>query len=377
MGRVMLLIFVTSFVFVLYISDFDHVFCGQKGLIKEGDDFPEISMKTPSDPMLLVYLGLSEGKSFTLTDVKADLILVEIMNINCGSCRKQAPIYNKLYSLIESTPETKGRIKMLAIASGSKDEYIKKYIDYFKVPYPIIEDPNFALYEATGSSPLPLAIFVINNPSGQTGIVAGTHTGLNSHYKEILEEMKEFMNEDLVAIRQRGAKIETEIVEVEPVLTQAQLFQRIVKAFFMIGDGFTTIKKVPLEMGGAVYTSVGRQRNGSDIRLFALVVSRPPPCDLCHDIHFICIFENTGKILRFMPLQLTKYGNEPWDFTDEAKMRDTIEGKYIFDPFDFDPGVDAVTSATITCSIIYKSLNEGQALFNELKRRGLIETFSR
>ena len=43
-----------------------------------------------------------------IKDIKADLVLVEIMSVYCGACRRQAPIYNKLYALIESTPETKG-----------------------------------------------------------------------------------------------------------------------------------------------------------------------------------------------------------------------------------------------------------------------------
>ena len=371
MGRISLLFVIVSCVSVFCFAIVDNVLCSQKAVIKEGDYFPEIPMRTPADPKHLLYLGVPEGKIFTIKDINADLVMVEIMNINCGSCQKQAPIYNKLYSLIESTPETKGRIKMLAIASGNKDEYIKQYRDHFKVPYPVIEDPNFIMYEAIGRSPTPLAIFVRHNPTGKTDIVAGTHRGLKTQYIKMLAEMKSLMDRNVAAIRQKGNKIEAKVVRVKPVLTEAQFFEKIVEAFFMIGDGFATIKKVELEKSGAVYTSVG-QRKDSDIRLFALVVSRPPPCDLCNDIHFICIFEKTGKILRFIPLQLTKYGNESWDLADEAKIREKIVGKYIFEPFEFDAKVDAVTSATITCSVIFNSLNEGQAIFNELKSKGLI-----
>lgn len=40
-----------------------------------------------------------------------------------------------------------------------------------------------------------------------------------------------------------------------------------------------------------------------DVKIQAKVVSRPPPCDVCHDIHFIYVFDSTGKILQFVPLQ--------------------------------------------------------------------------
>ena len=49
-----------------------------------------------------------------------------------------------------------------------------------------------------------------------------------------------------------------------------------------------------------------------------------------------------------------------------------VVGRYIQLPFDFDPEIDAVTSATITSSIIFKSLEEEQAVFRELKEKGLL-----
>ena len=107
--------------------------------------------------------------------------------------------------------------------------------------------------------------------------------------------------------------------------------------------------------------------------VFAVMVSRPTPCDVCHDVHFIYVFDATGKILRLVPLQLTKYGNEPWDQADIEKIRKRIEGQYIQSSFDFDPEIDAVTSATITSSIIFRSLEEEQITLRELKEKGFLQ----
>ncbi len=54
-------------------------------------------------------------------------------------------------------------------------------------------------------------------------------------------------------------------------------------------------------------------------------------------------------------------------------MRKRVVGRYIYLPFDFDPKIDAVTSATITSSIIFKSLEEEQSVFMELKEKGLLQ----
>ena len=72
------------------------------------------------------------------------------------------------------------------------------------------------------------------------------------------------------------------------------------------------------------------------------------------------------------PLQLPKYGNVLWDEADVAEMRKRVVDKYVYQSFVFDAKVDAVTSATITSAVIFESLKEGQALFKELKEKGLI-----
>jgi hypothetical protein len=69
---------------------------------------------------------------------------------------------------------------------------------------------------------------------------------------------------------------------------------------------------------------------------------------------------------------VSKLENEPWDESDVAKMRQRIQGRYLFDPFVFDAKVDAVSSATISSAVIFNSFADGQALYQELKEKGLI-----
>ena len=94
-------------------------------LIKAGDFFPEVPMQVPEDPKEKAYLGLTEGKTFTLKLVKADLVLIEILSVHCPSCRKQVPVYNKLFNLIENDSKTKDRIKIIGIAVGNGHLEIK------------------------------------------------------------------------------------------------------------------------------------------------------------------------------------------------------------------------------------------------------------
>ena len=364
-------VLVTCCAVMLSLSTETCVFPGQKALIGEGDPFPQIALKAPEDPKDVAYLGIPEYKSFTLTDIPADLVLVEIMNVYCVSCWKQVPVYNELYDLIESKPETKGRIKMLGFGVGNKDWEVKYFREQFEVPFPVIPDPDFVIHEAIGGSRTPFSIFVRQDPAQKAGVVGGTHLGVIHEYEELFKNMQSLMQLDLAAIREHGKKTEAKVVHVKPVLGEEELEARIKSAFGKEGEDLTRFEKLTLEIETVVYTGMV-QKDGCARRLFAMVVGRPPPCDVCHDIHFICVFDATGKILQFMPLQLTKYGNTDFTKGDVEKMRDRIVGRHIHDPFKFDAKVDAVTGATITSSVIFKSLNDGPSLFKELNAKGLI-----
>ena len=307
-----------------------------------------------------------------MSNVKADLLLVEIMNINCGSCQRQAPFYNKLFDLIEKTPETKGRMKILAIGAGSPDKYIKEYRDYFKAPYPIVEDPDLNVYNAIGKSAVPLAVFIRPLLEGKQGVVVATHEGLNEDYEAMFKDMKAFMEMDLSIIMKTGGEVKEQIVRAEPILTEEELVSLIQGAFQSEGRLKDKMVVIDLEKYGRVYTAMV-EKNENSSRLFARVVSQPPPCDECHDTHFIYVFDDVGTIRRFIPLQLTKYGNEEWDGKDIENIRDKVVGKSVESPFDFDEKVDAISSATITSLVIFKNLKEGKDIFKALQARGWVK----
>lgn len=357
--------------FVMFFLITPDVVSSKKPIIKKGDYFPELPLNSPVESTRVSYLGIDKGKSFTIRDIKADIILVEIMNINCSSCQKQAPVNNKLFSLIESTTATKGRVKMLAIAVGCLDVHIKQFVEHFNTPYPVIQDPKFVVYDAIGRSSIPLAMLIRRDPKTGKGIVAWTHSGFDSDYDGMFNEVKRFMTTDLDSIKEEGKTIQPKVVEVKPILSDRELQEKIENAFAKEGSRISNLKTIDLQSGRTIYTSMVQQ-DMKKKNIFALMVSRSNPCDVCHDVHFIYVFEASGKILQLIPLQPTKYGNEPWDNMDIEKMQKRVVGRYIQLPFDFDPKIDAVTSATITSSIIFKSLEEEKAVFKELKEKGLL-----
>jgi hypothetical protein len=343
----------------------------QVPVIKEGDLFPGVALPTPADPKDRAYLGISGKDQFAIKEMKAKVILVEIMNVYCASCQNQAPIYNKLFDLIQSQSEIRDKIKIVAIAAGNNDQEIKIFRDHFKVPFPIIPDSQYVMHKAIGGSPTPFSIFVRRESQKKPVLVAGTHLGFDEHYEELLTQLRTLIKTDLAAIREKGEKTKGQILAPKLPFSEEEILAKV-KAAFPEGEGQSNkVEKISLSPGRDIYM-ITVEKNGQAARLFARVISQLPTCDVCHDSHFIITFDASGKILQFIPLQLTKYGNEDWSEADIAKIRGKIVGRYVYHPFFFKPKVDAVTSATITSAAIFRGLNEGQVLYKELKKKGLI-----
>ena len=343
----------------------------EKRLIKGGEAFPETALKTPAQAKDRTYLGVSGGAPFRIQDLQAKVILVEILNVYCAACQKQAPLYNRLFAMIQSNPAARKQIKMIGIAVGNDDEEVQTFRDHFQIPYPIITDPEYLLHDAVGGGPTPFSIIVRRDPGTRSALVAGAHLGVNENVQGLFRADEVLQQMDLASIRKREEKTKAQVITLKPPLSEEEIQARVKEAFTEGGGQLSGFETVSLKKGKVVYTGV-IEKNGASRRLFAQVVSELPTCDVCHETHFIYTFEAGGKILQFIPIQLTKYGNEDWDETDMARMRQRIVGRYIYHPFAFKAKVDAVTSATITSAAIYKGLNEGQLIFKELKAGGLI-----
>lgn len=118
---------------------------------------------------------------------------------------------------------------------------------------------------------------------------------------------------------------------------------------------------------------VGQMQAGKKkFYLFTRLVSRGPICDICHAVHFLYPFDKKGMILNFLPLEVTKQSNLPWNAQEVKQMKRRLVGRSILHPVDFDPQVDSVSSATMTSALIVDAINEAKRHYDGLKNRGYI-----
>ena len=84
----------------------------------EGDMFPKIKLPRPEETHDREYLKVAKSP-FLLSQIDSQVLIVEIFNMYCPHCQKEAPNVDALYEAITAKPEIKSRIKVLGIGAGN------------------------------------------------------------------------------------------------------------------------------------------------------------------------------------------------------------------------------------------------------------------
>ncbi|MBN2396775.1 MAG: TlpA family protein disulfide reductase [Deltaproteobacteria bacterium] len=125
-----------------------------------GDSLPALKFSVPAEREDREYLGLPGGDFFEVSQVKAEVVILEVMSMYCPFCQKEAPAVNELYRLIEENPKLKNRIKLIGIGAGNSPYELKVFREKYQVPFPLVPDRDFAIHVALGEVRTPFFIGV-------------------------------------------------------------------------------------------------------------------------------------------------------------------------------------------------------------------------
>ncbi|MGZ3534744.1 MAG: TlpA family protein disulfide reductase [Thermodesulfobacteriota bacterium] len=330
--------------------------------------FPDLTFTQTLSEEEQAYLGILQKKSFSIKEIRANLILIEFISIYCTSCQRQAPIFNELYSYIETNPRLRGKVKMVGIAAGNGLHEVGIYKKTYQIPYPVFADPKFDAHTAVGSPRTPFTIWTRKDAQGRD-IVVSAHLGAVD-LKSATEETKAVLQYNFALLKPRkGAIYEGDALM--PPLSEEELMAKAKEGMESSGGKVLQIKKISLKDGDWIY--LGKVDFGTyQKNLFSKLASRRAVCDICHDTFFVYTFDSEGKVMDIVPIQLTKIGNLNWTEEDIKKLKARAIGRSILSPFTFDPGVDSVSGATITAVLIFDSLDKAKGIFEKLKKEGYI-----
>jgi hypothetical protein len=339
--------------------------------INPGELFPEVPLPAPLDPAQRSYLGLTDNQPFTLNQVEGRIVLVEILNVLCPHCVRQTKPYNQLYRMIEADPATRGRIKMLGVAVANDDEAIDDFVVIYSVAFPVIPDRHFKLHKALRAGPTPFSLYLLRDRPGETFVVTDTHLGNDYKIDELFDYLKDLLSmnaSEFSSLPQDEAKVESDL---RPPQSEAEIAEMVKDAFSAQGKDLNHFRRLDLPSSRWVYSAT-LTRDGRSQPIFAEVTNRSAICDICHSVHFYYVFDQTGLVLDFAPLHLTKYGNVEWNQTEIDHFTRRVVGKRLAGSWNFDPKSDAMTSATMTSAIIFDDLGQGRELLEELQREKVL-----
>ena len=121
---------------------------------------PDFKLPIPEQAADKEYLGLTTSGPFTIAQIKAQVVIIEILSMYCPYCQREAPEVNRLYEIIENNPDLKSRIKLIGIGAGNTPFEVQVFKKKYSVPFPVFSDEDFTLHKAFGEVRTPFFIGV-------------------------------------------------------------------------------------------------------------------------------------------------------------------------------------------------------------------------
>lgn len=130
------------------------------------------------------YLGLEKPGAFTLQDIKAPYVLIEIMRTTCPHCVAQAPALNQLYRLVANS-NLKDRLKIISVGASDNEPDLKRFRAAHKVPFVLVADPDCKISSAFNIQGTPTTVLV-----DKSGKVLLAEVGAFDHADQMLKQIK-------------------------------------------------------------------------------------------------------------------------------------------------------------------------------------------
>jgi len=148
--------------------------------LRAGDALPHLLVYPAEDPVRWRYLGLPpDQKVVPLSDARADLLVMELLNIYCFACQSQALAFNHVFELIEKKPELKGRIKIVGFAVGNTGEEAEDFRKEYGLKFPVIADVDRHAPQLLGPDVLPpFSLYIRRDGAGKLTKVMATQVGV-------------------------------------------------------------------------------------------------------------------------------------------------------------------------------------------------------
>jgi peroxiredoxin len=107
-------------------------------------------LPAPDNAAHRLYLGLSTDQPFSLGQIKAQVVIVEIFSMYCPVCQREAENINAVFRLIQSRPELKDKVKLIGIGAGNSAYEVDFFREKYSIEFPLFSDTDFSIHKKIG-----------------------------------------------------------------------------------------------------------------------------------------------------------------------------------------------------------------------------------
>lgn len=156
---------------------------------KVGDILPDLEIKAAPLAHEAAYLGLNAGvKSFRLSQIKAEALLVEVFSMYCPRCQATAKSVNAVFEALTALPQGK-KLKMLGLGAGNSAFEVNTFRKQYEIPLPLFQDGDYTLHKAIGNVYTPTYMVLKPAPGGKGFQVVHFQEGPFGDGQAFLEEV--------------------------------------------------------------------------------------------------------------------------------------------------------------------------------------------
>ena len=155
-----------------------------------GESLPPFKLPIPQDARSQRYLGLSGTGQFTIAQIEAKVVIIQIFSMYCPVCQKEAFRVNKLYRTIQKRKDLKDKIKIIGIGTGNTPFEVGFFQKKYEVDFPLFSDEDLSIHKILGKLRTPYYIGVKINRDGSNEVFysrLGQVKDVNRFLKRIVE----------------------------------------------------------------------------------------------------------------------------------------------------------------------------------------------
>ncbi|MDK2921627.1 MAG: hypothetical protein PWR24_1184 [Desulfonauticus sp.] len=145
---------------------------------ERGEIFPNLSLENGLDPAY-------QFKS--LDEIESKVVVVQIFNMYCPHCQKDAPVVNKLYAKLRADfPASK--VTLLGLGIGNTKREVEVFRNSFKIEFPLFWDEQNRFLELFGNLGTPY--FFVLKKTDKGFRVVYMHAGELQDWKKLYVQIK-------------------------------------------------------------------------------------------------------------------------------------------------------------------------------------------